>query len=528
MATVNLSVGRKVDWPLANPWLWLSAGLALCAWSWLWTLSFGVVSSEGRIIVLAVGLLLAGVGIWQRFADRETAYLSTSLPALALLLRLAMGGLFAAIALGVSVLFVATFFVGDEIGWRAPATLLVWLSAAPLAAYAAHRCLKRDQAAQGIGLAGQPRRALEVDEEIGLAFVVGAACAFAGSWTLYLGPADANDWDTMRLFLRVLTVAALAGAGLVLVATRVRRLVISFLFVLHFAGIANAVLAASPSPWLIQQSWMRIFRPYLEFMYLNNAYHFYAPEPGPASYLWFRLIYTDENGVDQGWWQKIPDINDKGHHRHAVALEYQRHLAMTESVAPYDPPPAWVTPNEFGFLDVNEVYRKRLAHQPGPVIGDAGTTHPRIPLHPLVPQQQQVIFPAESSRRLLASYARHMADKYATHPEHADWNFKSVKVYRVIHAIPTVDWFVLRLPPADPVLYRPFYMGNYDKDGKVLDAERGPNRDPYLYWLVPILRTNKDDPNSEIKDYCRKHAGDSKWVRPEGKLDWVNPRDPNP
>src|SRR5262249_51727018 len=31
----------------------------------------------------------------------------------------------------------------------------------------------------------------------------------------------------------------------------------------------------SPSPWLSTQIWTRIYRPYLEFLYLNNAYHFY-------------------------------------------------------------------------------------------------------------------------------------------------------------------------------------------------------------------------------------------------------------
>jgi hypothetical protein len=513
-ANPNLRAGQKLDWPLANPWLWLAAGLALCVWSWVWTLAFGVISSELRIVVLAVGLLLCGVGIWLRFADRETAHLADALPFLATVLRQIMGALFALIALGVSGLLVASFFVGDDIGWRVPPPLLVWLSAAPLSYYAARRCLVRN------GTQGT----LDVAEEIALAFVVGAAGAFAGSWTLYLGEAWADDWDTMRLFLRVLTVVGLAGAGLVLVSTRLRRLVLSFLFVLHFAGISNACLAAAPSPWLIQQTWIRIFRPYLEFMYLNNAYHFYAPEPGPASYLWFRLIYTDENDKEQGWWYKVPDIDDKGRHHHPVALEYQRFLALTESVAPYDNPPAWVYTNDFGILEVHPFYRNRLNLRPDTHVGDAPTAHPRIPLHPLIPQVSQVIIPSESSRRLLASYARFVARKFDKHPEHENWTFKSVKVYRVIHWIPTVEWFVLRQSPADPVLYRPFYMGNYDAQGQVLDAEWGPKRDPYLFWLVPILRTNMSDQNSEVRDYCRKHAGDSQWVRPAGKTQWEDPR----
>ncbi len=566
MASANLSVDQKIDWPVANPWLWLAAGLALCAWSWLWTLTFGAISSELRIIVLAVGLLFSGVGIWLRFADRHTAYVARCLPFLATLLRQAMGALFGAIALGVSVLFVASFFAGDDIGWRTAPTLLVWLSAAPLAFYAARRCLVRD-VTQGT---------LDVEEEIALAFVIGAAGAFAGSWTLYLGAAWADDWDTMRLFLRVLTVAGLGGAALVLVSTQLRRMVLSFLFLLHFVGICTACLSAPPAPWLIQQGWVRIFRPYLEFMYLNNAYHFYAPEPGPASYLWFRLIYTDENGKEQGWWYRVPDMDEEGRHHHSVALEYQRFLAMTESTAPYDPPPPWVftNMNNFGvqFLDISPIYKNRLLLQPDVPIAPGErnlTRYPRIPLHPLIPQAQQVIIPNENSRRLLESYARFVARKFAKHPEHPDWTFKSVKVYHVLHAIPTVDWYERHLAPADPVLYRPYYVGNYAASGELLDGKdwevvtlkngkalKGAKvaedekllvltddegqihklakadieerqvtpRDPYMYWLLPILRANIYDPNLEIKDFCRLHAGDSAWVRPAGKKEFEDPR----
>jgi hypothetical protein len=126
----------------------------------------------------------------------------------------------------------------------------------------------------------------------------------------------------------------------------------------------------------------------------------------------------------------------------------------------------------------------------------------------------------------LASYARFVANKYGKHPEHEDWTFKSVKVYRVIHSIPTVEWFVHHFSPSDPTLYRPFYMGSYNAAGDLLDAKWGPTDDPYLYWLVPILRTDPNDPNSEIKDFCRRHAGDSNWVRPAGETQWVNPLNP--
>lgn len=523
MATATQTLERKIDWPFANPWWWLCGGLALCVWSWIWTLTFGAISSDLRIVFLAVGLLLAGIGACMRFSDRSTTYISDGMPGLAAPLRLGLAVLFFLLALGVSVLFVASFFMGDEIGWRAAPTLLVWLSAAPLCFYAGRRCLKRSE--------GQP--ALEADEEIGLALAVGALGTLAGAGTLDLGVAHATEWDSLRLFLRVLTAVGLLAAALVVVSKRVRLLVISWLFVLHFTGIATACLSAPPAPWLVQQTWVRIFRPYLEFMYLNNAYHFYAPEPGPASYFWFRVIYTDERGNDQGWWYKVPDIDDKGRHHHSVALEYQRHLAMTESVAPSEQLPPWLVVNHnplgMAYVDVGPVFKERLNLQPemqGPIIGAVGrNVHPRIPLHPLVPQMQQVIIPNETSRRLLSSYARFVSHKFATHPEHKDWTFKSVKLYRVIHAIPTVDWYVNHLSPTDPILYRPYYMGNYDAAGEVLDGKWNKDRDPYLYWLLPIMRTEMSNPNSEVKDYCRLHAGDPNWVRPMGEKNvWQDPR----
>ncbi len=301
MATAHPGLAHKVDWPLANPWPWLAAGLALCIWAWLWALTFGEASSEIRIIVLSVGMFLLGAGVTLRYRYRDRAYLEAWLPALAVLGRLALGLVYAGVALGISGLLIMSFFIGDDIGWRIPPTLLIWLSAVPLAFYAAHRCLVRK---------GR-HDALDVEEEVGLAFVVAAGGAFAGSWVLYLGPELVNDWDTIRLFMRVLTAAALYAGAFVLVTTRMRRLVFSFLIVLHFAGIATAALSAPPAPWLVQQVWVRVFRPYLEFMYLNNAYHFYAPEPGPAGYLWFRVIYTDENQREFGLWYKIPELDEK-------------------------------------------------------------------------------------------------------------------------------------------------------------------------------------------------------------------------
>ena len=49
-------------------------------------------------------------------------------------------------------------------------------------------------------------------------------------------------------------------------------------------GLANAITSPPATPWLTTQTWVRLFRPHLEFCYVNNAYQFYSPQPGPAAH----------------------------------------------------------------------------------------------------------------------------------------------------------------------------------------------------------------------------------------------------
>ena len=525
MASMNLDVAVKKDWPLANPWTWLAAGLGLTLWSLAWTLYFRPSASDNRIFPLVAGLLAAGVGVWLRQRDASAIYLSAWMPPVAAVSRLAMAALFAALALGATVLLIASLFYPVEldarsgvwtrfidlcqrtIGLHIGPAVLVWLSLVPLAVGSARRCLKRKD---GQGL-------LEADEERGLAYCLLAGCCFLGSFALLRDPDDAVDWDSMRLFLRAAGVVCLYAAGLTLVSACWRRLIFSLLILLHFAGISSACVSAPPSPWVVQQIWMRLFRPYLEFMYLNNAYHFYAPEPGPSSYLWFRVIFTDQDGVDQGLWYKVPQIDHQGRIQHPVALEYQRYLSMTESIAQTDPLPSeLVYDPEKGWMP-RPIYldRLRLAEGPEDTVVIVGLKKQfRIPLHPDILKTQQVNIPADGPRRLLQSFARHVARKYADHPDELGrpMKFKSVKIYRVIHAIPPILFFQGDLPPTDPTLYRPFFVGNYNADGQMIQ-----DGDPYLYWLVPIVRDPRDP--DVILDYSRRHAGQQDWKRRAADFD---------
>lgn len=290
------------------------------------------------------------------------------------------------------------------------------------------------------------------------------------------------EGDSPRIFLRVVAAAAAAGALLVLLPSRARRAAASLAILFHFGGILTAVTSVpppgGPAPWLPTQLWTRIFRPYLQFMYLNNAYHFYSPDPGPPSLLWAHIRYADQSAR----WVRVP--NRVEHVTDPLALSYYRRLALGESTNQLVATP----------LIPGDVVQRRLVA--GQVLGIP--TPDEISLHVAGTPQYRV--PGDSSRRMLRSYARYFA---LAHP-HDDpaVPVTGVKIYRVVHAMIQPGAFVTGVEPTDPVLYLPYYQGEYDRAGNLKDPA-----DPFLYWLVPILRPA--GPGSEVRDFLELHAAHS-------------------
>ena len=64
-------------------------------------------------------------------------------------------------------------------------------------------------------------------------------------------------------------------------------------------------------------------------------------------------------------------------------------------------------------------------------LGDAGdgrqTTHFHIPLHPLATPMQQIWIPNSNTKRLLASYSRFVAHKFARNPDDIDGTMEASK-----------------------------------------------------------------------------------------------------
>lgn len=333
--------------------------------------------------------------------------------------------------------------------------------------------------------------------------------AFLGCWALWHGNAAAGEWDTLRLFLAVVAVMALLAAPLLLVPRVVQKVVVSVFVVLHFGGILTAVLGAPPGPWFMQMLWSRVYRPYLEFMYLTNAYRFYSPEPGPASQLWCRLVYADEAGHQYVRWLKVPETEEPGQHTYTIALRNQRRQSLVDNVS-----------NMIARTQPSlEVARAREQQTPrgiarGVFVGEKGPKGAlNIPYYSdrRFPEDEDVRLPqyaepAPYGKELLQSYARYLAR--LPYPNHPEYRFHSVKIYRAQHRILSAPALAHGADPYDLTFYLPYYQGQFDARGK-LDPE-----DPFLYWLVPIMRDDPADRNSPIKAYVFLHAGDQHdWIK---------------
>lgn len=353
-----------------------------------------------------------------------------------------------------------------------------------------------------------------------------------------------GDWDSARMLARVLTALAAAGALLTFVTATLRYVLLSAFALYHFGGILTATTwpdtNGAPPPWVTTQAAGRLYLPYFKFLYLSNAYHFYSPEPGPASHLFLLLkseltrssrpaddpqSWTEGRNAETGaaeWrkvsyeWANLP--NRRQHYKDPLGMTYYRRLSITEMVS--KALPSRYTPATF---EKSEAVERRQAVALG--LGQ------RIPLDPRAgqPADQYRIPSADVSRYLLPSYAQHVADEFS-YPERGDRpgrRVQTVKVFRVEHSITPADEFVgRRMPynpthwrtepgnPYHPTTYKPFYVGEYDAAGKLLNPT-----DPMLYWLCPVLpkAASVSDPR-DYEDFMSKYAGfEFDWERRVGQ-----------
>jgi hypothetical protein len=340
-------------------------------------------------------------------------------------------------------------------------------------------------AAAGVAAAIRPQSSMV------LALV--SLCGWLSCLTLYSG-ADPQRYDSARLLLGFLASVAAAAALIMLLPRTARRIVFSLLILFHFGGIITAASTVAPAPWLAMLLWSRVYRPYLEFMYLNNAYHFYSPEPGPGDIVWFYVKYED--GTIRRF--DIPNREDN-----ALVQEYTRRLSMTQHIKVLMP--LQTVPDAL-------IQARMLAAQTdGIPVADA-------------PALAQYTPPQEPSKLLLSVFARYVAHAI---PHETDPSKKatSVKIYRVVHRILYPQELARGDDPSASWTFLAFYQGEYDPEGKLLDPSS-----PYLYWLIPILKVPRahshngpgpaqdNDQDWVVENYVEKHLhlGDRAVPKPEG------------
>jgi hypothetical protein len=285
------------------------------------------------------------------------------------------------------------------------------------------------------------------------------------------------EWDSFALLGKVGAAVCLIVAITLFLPMNLRLAFFGGCIVMHYLGIISAVTSPTPRPWLSQQTWTRVFRPYLHFTYMNNAYQFYSPDPGPARLVWCCVEYQPKEDKlkeypmppkdgERGYfrWIKVPlrttDMVDP------LGQSYYRRLSITEYLNNLSIPNYSMTQNELRAIENRRNVREDIPRHPEYV------QYAYQPPNTLV---QQLYLP---------SYARRLAIESA----HPDFEIKHLRIYRVTHNIIAPHEFrgtetTPRVSPYDPTTYQAFYQGKYDKDGNLLDPF-----DPMLFWLLPIRK----------------------------------------
>jgi hypothetical protein len=337
------------------------------------------------------------------------------------------------------------------------------------------------------------------------------AWLIAGTASLLAVVGIPPHWDSAVLVAEVLTGVAATGAVLAYLPLGTRLTVASFMIVFHFTGILCAVTWPTPTPWMTEQIGTRVHLKYLMFMYLRNAYHFYSPEPGPASLIYALVTYDavdPATGQPEAEWVQLPrrDL----HMKDPLGLTYFRRLSVTEQISMTVPD--YVTPSGFERLDIRQ-RREAVA------LGNL-KDYPRIPLAP--PEIEQ---PIHQYRMPYPSVTRYILPAYAAHLLHTQKSplsgaaAKTVKIYRLEHRILDVRQFKEGVSPFHPTTQRPYFLGEFKLDPATDTAELTDPQDPMLYWLVPVLPKaspgKAETVDDEIDDYLSRHARFKvEWRRP--------------
>jgi hypothetical protein len=229
------------------------------------------------------------------------------------------------------------------------------------------------------------------------------------------------------------------------------RLLVTALVVAHLFTIFVAVTSYSspgfPAPQLSVRLNARL-PPYLQAIFLNNAYRFFSPNPGTPWVFWFRVQYSD-GGVS---WVELPGRADR-----IVRARYQRRL--------------------------------NLAIQLGQYLEGEPTS-----------DEQKTLTPV--GKTLLASAVRHVATAYARPAVNGSpVTVRNVGIYSVRHAVLVPAQVRAGWDPIDLRTYQATFVGAYTATGERMDEFRPALVDQ------PIARVAAGIIDVDVLTRVRERAG---------------------
>ncbi len=388
-------------------------------------------------------------------------------------------------------------------------------------------------------------------------------CLFAmgvGGKTYWIG-GFSNHWDSLQFLAKLFMIGACFGFVWTLIPTLrdylnakqidhrptttgnglmpakvIAFVVLAWVF-FHIASIYGAMTNPEPSPWVNQQLYGRLARPYHTTLYMGNAYQFYSPNPGDSSQLWFCIEYGPPDPKDD---ILIPKDQPKDvrwilfptrrkDYIDPLGLTYVRRLAYTEQ-AIQTAQPGNISYSE---ASLKAVYDRRLSASVQRGYTAEGSP---IPMNTSVATQMQFLLPMDHVRwQILPSYSRHMASKYAVEGK----RIKSVKIYRATHRMLTMQEYhgypkgmavasgrggyvsgsasaeLVRVDPFDPTTYNIYFLGEFAETGDQINID-----DALLYWQIPIVakktildfgkEVNNDNYEEFYADFVNIHAGSNR------------------
>jgi hypothetical protein len=102
------------------------------------------------------------------------------------------------------------------------------------------------------------------------------------------------------------------------------RVFVSLLLVWHLAAVALAPMSLPPSSELVVDIAQKRMQWYLDLLYLNHGYHFFAPDPGPGHLIRYE-VFDDRGGLlEQG---EFPNPKE-----HWPRLYYHRYFMLADQV----------------------------------------------------------------------------------------------------------------------------------------------------------------------------------------------------